>query len=178
MNLPIQSGYVTLRCWVPSDSDQLVEEADSRVVWRNLTHHFPSPYAQRDADSWIARCIGQEPARDLVITHHGRLVGVCGIEIGEGVNAYTGEIGYWLGDAHWGQGIASSAFALFLTYVWDTFDVERLEARVFAWNPASARVLEKNGFVLEGTRRKAIHKDGEFVDERLYSLLRGEAGAP
>jgi ribosomal-protein-alanine N-acetyltransferase len=68
----------------------------------------------------------------------------------------------------------TAAFGAFLDYVWETFDVERLQAEVFAWNPASARVLEKNGFALEGTRRKAIYKDGELIDEWFYSLLRDD----
>jgi RimJ/RimL family protein N-acetyltransferase len=68
----------------------------------------------------------------------------------------------------------TAAFAAFLTYVWDTFDVERLQAEVFAWNPGSARVLEKNGFRLEGTRRRAIFKDGELIDESMYTLFRSQ----
>ena len=66
------------------------------------------------------------------------------------------------------------ALAAFLDYVWETFPVQRLEAEVFSWNPASARVLEKNGFILEGTRRKAILKDGELIDEGFYALLRDD----
>ena len=66
----------------------------------------------------------------------------------------------------------------FLDYIWEVFEVERLQAGVFAWNPASARVLEKNGFQREGTRRKAIFKDGELIDEWIYSLLRTDVSVP
>jgi RimJ/RimL family protein N-acetyltransferase len=143
-------------------------------VWRNLTHLFPHPYTPEDAAEWIARCRNQDPPLDLVIDLGGQLVGVCGIELGEGVRAHTGEVGYWLGEAHWNQGIASAAVESFLEYIWETCDVARLHASVFAWNPASARVLEKSGFRLEGTQRKAIFKDGEFIDEWIYSLLRSD----
>ena len=73
---------------------------------------------------------------------------------------------------------AAEGVALCLGYIWDTFDVERLQAEVFAWNPASAGVLEKNGFMLEGTRRKAIFKDGELIDEWIYTLFRSETARP
>lgn len=175
MKLAIAAGPVTLRSWRMSDLDDLVEEGNSRAVWRNLIHTFPHPYTPAAAQTWISRCIDQDPARDLVIARDDCLIGVCGIDIGEGVSAFTGSVGYWIGEEHWGQGYGSAAFAAFLNYVWATFEVERLQAEVFAWNPASARVLEKNGFLLEGMRKRAIYKDGEFVDEGFYSLLRSDA---
>lgn len=176
MSLPVTAGPVTLRRWLRSDINDLVTEGNSRAVWRNLIHLFPHPYTREAADAWIERCIDQEPARDLVIALDDRLIGVCGIDVGEGVGAFTGSVGYWLGENHWGKGYATAALAGLLDYIWVTFEVQRLQAEVFAWNPASARVLEKNGFVLEGTRRQAIYKDGEFVDEGFYSLLRSDVG--
>ena len=174
MTFPLASGPVALRRWRTSDHSVLVEEANSRAVWRNLLDGFPNPYTSDAATKWIDRCLAQDTALDLVVTRNDRLIGVCCVTPGEGVSAYTAKVGYWLGEKHWGNGFASAAFARFVVYVWETFDVERIQAEVFAWNPASARVLEKNGFVLEGTRRRAIHKDGEFVDEWFYSLLRSE----
>jgi [ribosomal protein S5]-alanine N-acetyltransferase len=50
----------------------------------------------------------------------------------------------------------------------------RLEAPVFAWNPASMRVLEKIGFEREGTLRKSVYKDGQIIDCMLYALLIGD----
>jgi RimJ/RimL family protein N-acetyltransferase len=44
---------------------------------------------------------------------------------------------------------------------------------VFAWNPASGRVLEKAGFVREARLARAAIKDGEIVDELVYARLRG-----
>jgi ribosomal-protein-alanine N-acetyltransferase len=162
----------TLRNWVPADQEALVATADDRAVWRNMTDVFPHPYAEGDARQWIERCLAQEPPKDLVVSVQGQLAGVCGIELFEGVSAYTGRIGYWLGQHYWNQGIATAALESFLAYIWETFEVERLQAEVFAWNPASARVLEKNGFELEGTRRRAIFKDGQLIDEWMYVLFR------
>ena len=174
MNLPIAAGSVVLRRWRVTDQDALVAEANSRQVWRNLTHVFPHPYTRADAEFWNERCLQQNPARDLVVAQGDLLIGVCGVDPGEGVSRYTAGVGYWLGEKHWGRGIMTRALAAFLDYVWDTWPVERLQAEVFAWNPGSIRVLEKNGFVREGTRRRAIYKDGELVDEHFYALLRDE----
>lgn len=175
-SLPRFAGPASLRTWNLGDREALVRKANSRAVWRNMTHMFPHPYTDQDADQWIAQCLEQDPPLDLVIDLSGDLAGVCGIRVGEGVSAYNAEVGYWLGEEHWNRGIATAAFSCFLDYIWDTFDVARLQASVFAWNPASARVLEKNGFRLEGTRHKAIFKDGELIDEWIYSLLRSDIG--
>ena len=57
-------------------------------------------------------------------------------------------------------------------YAFAYFDICRLEAGVFEWNPASARVLEKNGYVLEGRARLGVVKDGRLGDRLLYALVR------
>jgi len=173
--LRIDAGPVTLRRWRESDIDALVAEADNRAVWRNMLDVFPHPYTRSDGELWIGRCMRQEPPADLVLALEDQLIGACGANRRSGVSRYTANVGYWLGENHWGRGIMTEAFGRFLEYVWETFDVERLEAEVFAWNQASVRVLEKNGFIREGTRRRAIYKDDEFVDEHFYSLLRSEA---
>lgn len=173
--LPINVGPVTLRRWKTTDHADLVAEANSHAVWRNLSHLFPHPYTPADATSWIALCIDQDPPQNLVIAVDDRLIGVCGMDRFEGVNYYTAEVGYWLGERHWGKGIMTVALRAFVGYVWEAFDVQRLQATAFAWNPSSGRVLEKNGFTLEGVHRSAVFKDGEFVDLLHYSLLRGEA---
>ena len=169
------ASQVTLRRWRHDDLAPLVRNADNRAIWRNMTDIFPHPYTVADGEEWIARCLVQTPPRDLVIAVAGEFVGVCGFAPGQGVQSNMGTVGYWVGEEHWGHGIATAALAQFLTHVWGSFPVWRLEARVFAWNPASARVLEKNGFSLEGVRRSAIRKAGETTDELIFGLLRGKA---
>ncbi len=179
MNLPLDAGPVVLRRWRDSDWEALAEEGNSRAVWRNMVHQFPHPYTEADAVKWIERCCAQEPPQDLVVAQSDRFIGVGGVEPhGDGVSRYTASIGYWLGEKHWGHGIGTAVCAALLRYAWATFDVERIQAEVFAWHPASARVLEKNGFRLEGTRRRAIFKDGELIDESMFTVFRSDLDTP
>ena len=55
-------------------------------------------------------------------------------------------------------------------------DLVRIDARVYKGNEASARVLEKAGYTLEGLLRKAILKQGVPIDHYLYAILREEWG--
>jgi RimJ/RimL family protein N-acetyltransferase len=48
----------------------------------------------------------------------------------------------------------------------------RVYAAIFEWNAASARVLEKAGYVLEARHRRAVVKDGEIIDELMYARVR------
>ena len=87
---------------------------------------------------------------------------------------FTADVGYWLGESWWGRGIATAALAALTRHVFAATGVERLQATVFEWNPASMRVLEKNGYVREGWLRRSIVKDGHLIDRAMYARLRRE----
>ena len=57
-------------------------------------------------------------------------------------------------------------------YAFTNFDLVRLSATIFEWNKASARVLEKNGFKLEGRLIRSITKNRNTVDSLLYAITR------
>lgn len=60
-------------------------------------------------------------------------------------------------------------------HAFDNLDLVKITAHVFSFNDASARVLERNGFVQEGFCRKHFIKDGAFIDVRLHGLVRQPA---
>ena len=103
---------------------------------------------------------------------NGKVAGGIGVDLGEGVFARSAHFGYWLGEPYWGHGIGTVAVRAASEYALDHFGLARLEAPVFAWNPASMRVLEKSGFVREGILRKSVFKDGQLIDQVLYALVR------
>jgi [ribosomal protein S5]-alanine N-acetyltransferase len=61
-----------------------------------------------------------------------------------------------------------------MQYLYNNFDVNRLYAEVFANNPGSAKVLEKNGFKLEACLKENVYKNGVFVDNLIYAYLRSD----
>lgn len=73
----------------------------------------------------------------------------------------------------WGKGLMTQTIAKFVAHCFSASELVRLKPPVFAYNKASARVLEKNGFELEGCLRKAYFKDGEYCDSLLFAKLRG-----
>jgi [ribosomal protein S5]-alanine N-acetyltransferase len=172
MELKLTRG--TLRPWRVGDEASLVANANNRRVWRNLSR-LPHPYTHADADAWISRARVQSPPTDFAIEVDGAAVGGIGIEIGRDVFYRSAEVGYWLGERWWGRGIASEALRAVTEYAFATFDLCRLHAGVFEWNPASMRVLEKAGYTLEARHRKNVTKDGETIDRLVYALVRSDA---
>lgn len=85
--------------------------------------------------------------KDLVleILLDGKIIGIIGTK-GIDFEKLESEIGYWIGKAYWGKGYATKAVKLFVKQFFDNFNIKRLYAFSFESNPASAKVLEKNGF--------------------------------
>ena len=92
-------------------------------------------------------------------------------------------LGYCYADAAWGHGYATEAARALLEWAFDALDLNRVQAETDTRNVASARVLEKLGFVREGTLREDCVVDGDVSDSWVYGLLRREwrpssVGAP
>ena len=170
--MELKLARCTLRPWRAGDEASLVRYANNRNVSGNLKDRFPFPYTAADAAAWIAHASGQVPVVNFAIVVDGDAVGGVGIELGTDVFHRSAEIGYWLGEPFWGRGIASEVLRAVTDYAWATLDVIRLEAGVFSWNPASARVLEKAGYTLEGRLRQAVVKHGRVGDRLIYGLVR------
>jgi len=172
MSVELKLARCTLRPWRSGDEPSLARYADNRNVSRNLKDRFPYPYTTADAADWIARASAQAPPTSFAIVVDGSAVGGIGIELGTDVFRRSATIGYWLGEPFWGRGIATEALRAVTDYAFERFDICRLQAGVFDWNPASARVLEKAGYILEGRARLGVFKDGRLGDRLLYALVR------
>lgn len=161
-----------IRNWDPRDRNSLVRHANSRRVWRNLKDRFPHPYTARDAQDWIGRATAASPQTAFAIAVGGEAVGGIGLDLQTDVFRRSAEIGFWLGEAYWGRGIATEAVRAMTDFAFSNFDLCRVYAGVFEWNPASMRVLEKAGYVCEGRLRKSVTKDGQTIDQLLYAIIR------
>ena len=83
----------------------------------------------------------------------------------------NGDVGLWIGEPYWGQGVGTAAVELIVGYARDVLGMRRIEAKIFVGNEASKRIFEKNGFALEGTLRQAIVKRGVPTDEWLMARV-------
>ena len=162
----------TIRPWRTGDEDSLVRHANNPKIWRNLRDAFPHPYTLENAQWWIGVAGSADPITSFAIEVQGEAAGAIGLILKDDVFRRSAEIGYWLGEEFWGRGIVTEALQAMTDYAFATWDLCRISAGVFEWNPGSARVLEKAGYEFEARSQKAVTKDGETIDELIYVILR------
>jgi ribosomal-protein-alanine N-acetyltransferase len=83
----------------------------------------------------------------------------------------TAEWGFALGSDFWGTGVFQEGAAMVLDFVFGTVGVHRLEARAAVKNGRGNGALQKLGAVQECRLRKSFHKNGEYLDQVLYSMI-------
>jgi [ribosomal protein S5]-alanine N-acetyltransferase len=169
MHIITELPTVILRPWTPRDKHALLQKANNRRVWRNLTDKFPSPYTETDADVWLAFVSGPSSSIHLTIEVDSLSAGGIGIVASQGIAQFTGMFGYWLGESYWDKDIATAAARAMVRYARSDLKFARPQAPVFEWNPLSMRVLEKAGFEREAVLRRSVFKDGQLIDSVLYA---------
>jgi RimJ/RimL family protein N-acetyltransferase len=157
-----------LRDWTFADAGSLVKHADNPHIAARMRDLFPNPYTLDDAKRFISMATSPGPNLFLAIEKGGEAVGGIGIHQLDDVRCRSAEIGYWLSEAFWGQGIVTGAVSSMVPVAFEQFDIVRLQAGVFSNNPASMHVLEKCGFVREAVHKNAIWKNGALLDEVMY----------
>ena len=138
------------------------------------TLSLPYPYTVSSAQQWIsghADHFSEGSAYEFAITdkESGRLIGCVGLSHNQAHR--HGELGYWIDQDHWGQGVASEAAEAVVRFAFDVKGYHRVFARHFASNPASGRVMQKIGMAYEGLQIGHIYKDGVCHDIALYGII-------
>lgn len=132
----------------------------------------PNPFTKQDAIDFINIQLGQNPPQRFLIFYKNELAGEIGITIQDDVHRLCAEIGYFIAESFWGKGLATEAIKMMTEYTFATFEIVRIVAGVFAFNKASMKALEKNGYYLESIRKKAVIKKGEIIDDYIWVKLK------
>ncbi|TVY69353.1 putative N-acetyltransferase p20 [Fusarium oxysporum f. sp. cubense] len=183
----LETQRLILRRFYPSDAEVMSQAADNKSVSKNMRDGFPSPYTLAHAESFINNVANnfdgagqhcgifvkantiENPSSEPVF------VGTIGMMAKNDVYFRTWEMGYWLAETAWGKGYATEAAKALIRWCFETWpELNRIEACANGGNKASQNVLRKSGLVEEGTRRGAVCKNGEILDEVLFGLLRSE----
>lgn len=176
------TARLCLRAHVAADAPQVTALAgDCAVADQTL---LPHPYADGMAEAWFAQSRraferGEGVHFAIERTVDGVLMGGIGL-VFEPLGARA-RLGYWLGRPFWGRGYATEAAGAVAAYGFETLGLERVWAPRFRGNRASARVLEKLGFVHEGSRRQFVVERGRAETVEQHGMLRWEyfaRGAP
>jgi 8-oxo-dGTP diphosphatase len=167
---PLTTERLTLRPLQPADAETMHRLVNDWEVTRTLAE-LPYPYPRELADDWIAstrRRIEEGAAYHLAITGHEgdkeTLVGVVGLTLDKA--SRTGRLGYWVGRAFWGHGVATEAAGRLTRWAFANLALDRVHAEVAEENEASCTVLRHIGFTQIGhamRRSKASPSDHQVL---------------
>lgn len=160
----------SLRPWKSEDIPSLIRHANNIEVARFLKDRFPHPYTAEHAEVFMKMAADVANQLILAIVVNGEPCGSLGIHPMGDIFRKNAEIGYWLTPEHWGKGIISRSIPVMINKGFEMYDITRIFARVFGNNPASRRVLEKNGFVMEAELKGTLFKNNEFLDEWILGI--------
>ena len=149
------------------------EIADTMI---SIPHPYPNDEAKRFVESKLAIMEECRGATFCILEkgqsgYHG-FVGIAELrdfEVDE--HSCQAEVSFWTCKEKWGKGYMSEAVPLVLDYGFNQLKLNRLYAYHMVRNPASGRVLEKNGFTKEGVMRQRVKKWGKYEDVALWAIV-------
>ncbi|MCH2182280.1 MAG: GNAT family N-acetyltransferase [Mariniblastus sp.] len=175
----LRAGRLVLRPLESADAPRVQEICRDRGI-AATTRNVPHPYPEGAALLWIEShpelwSSGKAAVFGICLDEDqgASLVGAIGLEINP--LDHHAEIGYWLSRECWGQGICTEAVEVIVRFGFEQLGLQRIHAICMASNPASGRVLEKNGLIKEGRLRNHIRKWGVFHDVDVYGILRRDS---
>jgi 8-oxo-dGTP diphosphatase len=166
---PLKTERLTLRPLVADDAEALHRLVNDWEVTRTLSE-IPYPYPRSLADDWIGSTtaeLADGAAYHLAITgHEGKLetlVGVVGLRLDRARRA--GRLGYWVGRAFWGHGVATEAARRLTSWGFANLPLDLVTAEVTEDNDGSCTVLRRVGFreVGTGVRSSLTNRDEHRV---------------
>jgi ribosomal-protein-alanine N-acetyltransferase len=174
---PLVTPRLTLRPFCEADAPALFDYASNPNVARYTLWE-----AHRSLSETLAFVRDYAPLRyregmpepyAITLAHDPNPIGSCGCFWASKPN-HSMELGYWVGEPFWGQGLVVEACRALMAHVFREYQPVRIQARVIAGNKPSSRVLGKLGFQFEGTLRSALYRRNRFEDLLIYSLLQSE----
>lgn len=159
---------ITIRRVEPTDFEALQRVySGPRVIWGTAQLPYPS------VDVWRKR-LAEPPAGifGIVACIDGEVVGHLNIHTfpNRPRRQHAGQIGMVVHDDFQGQGVGTALLQAALDLADNWLNLRRMELEVYIDNEPAVRLYQRAGFVIEGTLRQYVYRDGQYVD--VYAMAR------
>src|SRR4051812_11577192 len=153
---------IILRSLEDDDKLELARLANNKKIWDNVRDYPHFPYTIDDAFFLINLIKQEKPQLSFALEWEGRFCGVIGLTAQTDVYRKKAEIGYWIGEPFWNNGIATEAVRLITDYEFSELGYVRIHTGVLEFNIGSMKVLEKNGYKKDGIFEKTFSRMDKF----------------
>ena len=163
---------ISIRKWKIEDAEQLKNAINNEKILDNLRDGIPYPYTIENAQEFITQTLNapKDSQYSWAILVDNKVIGSVGVFRKDNIHYQTAEIGYYIAEEYWGNGIMTKVITEVCNYIFN--DIIRIFAEPFAYNVASCKVLEKAGFEFEGTLRNNAVKNNKILDMKMYSIIK------
>ena len=170
------TSRLLLRKLEVTDLPFLVKYANNKAVSNNVLN-IPHPYTEEDAVFWLnfvwqGLKSGERFVFAVVLKESNEFIGAIGLHPNGKHNG--AEMGYWLGEAFWGNGLMTEAASAVLRFGFEELNLHKIYATHFTDNLASGKVMLKNGMIKEGELKEHYKVEGVYKSVMQYRLLRQE----
>ena len=172
----LKTERLCLRALKASDIPNIISLANNAKV-ADMTLNIPHPYQEKDAINWISTaCEGFEDQSHFIFAiasmEEDQFLGGVGLRRNTRFN--RAELGFWLGEPFWNRGYITEVVGKVLEFGFDELKLNKIYAVHLPENPASGRVMQKNGMIEEGRLAEHLKKGDQYLDVIQYRLTRTE----
>lgn len=165
---------ILIRKWKIEDAEELKNAINNEKILYNLRDGIPYPYTIENAQEFITQTLNapKDSQYSWAILVDNKVIGSVGVFRKDNIHYQTAEIGYYIAEEYWGNGIMTKVIKKVCNYIFNETDIIRIFAEPFAYNIPSCKVLEKAGFELEGILRNNAIKNNKIIDMKMYSIIK------
>ena len=165
---------ISIRKWKIEDAEELKNAINNEKILYNLRDGIPYPYTIENAQEFITQTLNapKDSQYSWAILVDNKVIGSVGVFRKDNIHYQTAEIGYYIAEEYWGNGIMTKVITEVCNYIFNETDIIRIFAEPFAYNIPSCKVLEKAGFELEGILRNNAIKNNKILDMKMYSIIK------
>lgn len=168
-----ETDRLIFRPWKEEDAPSLYEYASNPAI--GPIAGWPPHTSIEDSLEVIRTVFAAPETYAVVLKSTGQPVGSIGIMFGDGLHSATmergdAEIGYWIGEPYWGQGLIPEAVRWLLRRCFETLRIKTVWCGYYDGNIKSRRVMEKCGFVFHHTEEGKVSPLGDMRTEHFMCM--------
>ncbi len=181
---PVLAGEkVILRPFEEKDYDimyEILNEPDLKKLTGSVSsdeeaYAAPQPEEREKIRQWYMTRNEQNNRLDLAVVYR-ESDQVIGEVVFNEYEEETGNVNFrvLLSEASCNKGVGTEALSMFIQYGMEELELHKISLEVYSFNPRAERVYQKVGFKLEGIKREDFLYNQEYIDTKIYGLLKAD----
>lgn len=173
--MELKGKVVTLRA-VEQEDIEMLRQLTNSAEYEKMIVGWSFPISKKEQEEWYNNCKnGLYRIRYTIVTEEDGPVGMIGLRDIDWKNGTASGLGMRIAKKEIRtRGLATDAWMTLMRYAFEELRLNRINGSALVYNKASLRVCEKVGFKVEGIKRQAVYKNGEFIDQVMMGCLKSD----